>query len=750
MSEMPSQDFKRPRLASQCSLPAKDMSHTLECENENHQRRFRERINDIWSSNEFCDVTLVSRITMEDCEKVKTIFHKMCTKLVSFGRRKDASCPGSSLLVDIHVNSLVVASMSPTLHQMIRNGKPESNQTKEIAANRNGSGDNDFSFERRHENSVINLCKTSIDGFSLVNMVRYMYKGILEISSENVEKTLNAAHVLQVKGAVDLCADFFLEGITYSNALTLKRMGRVYECGGLEEEASTFVCENFKYVTAEKEWLYLTKDDLEEILMKNDLVCETEMDVVKAAYSWATASSQDIDKANSLNSDSEPNDRKALKKFDSSSAQGRLLCLTEFFRSGLVRLAYLSEDDLLKIKSGSFFSKEKQKEYPKEHGALLKQCEAVVDIQLQLYDETCKRVKIDDVETDSDLAEQGELNKLNKLTQEPRKYDYVGGALVTSNCIIRSLDGHSGYVYTVKEIDDDILASGSRDHTINIWDKKLIMQEQDTKPIPILTLEEHRDRVVKLWSFKNSSSKILFASCSFDNTIRIWEWDREKRTCNCIKVLEGHENWVTSITTCANKLVTGSADNTIKLWNIDTFECENTIIGHRDHVYGLCRLITAAGTELLASSSMDKTVKIWDPSKNWECVRTLKGHGDSVRCVFAYGDMLISGAADGTIIVWSTGQPWKMMKVLTGHTGVVEALSALPRTDASEGNGPYKYLVSASRDNSIKMWDINSYKCERTLIGHKNWVKGLAVTRSGNLVSASADSTVKIWKTDEF
>jgi len=83
-----------------------------------------------------------------------------------------------------------------------------------------------------------------------------------------------------------------------------------------------------------------------------------------------------------------------------------------------------------------------------------------------------------------------------------------------------------------------------------------------------------------------------------------------------------------------------------------------------------------------------------------------------------------------------------MVKLLKGHSDVVEALVSMPRDDSND------YLVSASRDNSIKLWDVESARCQSTLTGHRNWVKGLAITRSGRLVSASADGTVKLWNTN--
>jgi WD40 repeat protein len=54
--------------------------------------------------------------------------------------------------------------------------------------------------------------------------------------------------------------------------------------------------------------------------------------------------------------------------------------------------------------------------------------------------------------------------------------------------------------------------------------------------------------------------------------------------------------------------------------------------------------------------------------------------------------------------------------------------------------------VSASWDNTLKVWDLESGRALRTLEGHSNWVNGVAVTPDGTrAVSASDDNTLKVW-----
>ena len=54
-------------------------------------------------------------------------------------------------------------------------------------------------------------------------------------------------------------------------------------------------------------------------------------------------------------------------------------------------------------------------------------------------------------------------------------------------------------------------------------------------------------------------------------------------------------------------------------------------------------------------------------------------------------------------------------------------------------------IVSASRDRTLKIWDINNYRCIRTLEGHENYIYTVIVLPDGNIVSGSHDNTIKIW-----
>lgn len=99
----------------------------------------------------------------------------------------------------------------------------------------------------------------------------------------------------------------------------------------------------------------------------------------------------------------------------------------------------------------------------------------------------------------------------------------------------------------------------------------------------------------------------------------------------CTRTMNGHKEWIRCIrylTKHRGMIVSGSDDYMIKIWNVETGECLNTLRGHEDSVtcFELC-------DDKLMSGSWDGTIKVWDLNRN-ECVKTLNGH--TYRVMFFY------------------------------------------------------------------------------------------------------------------
>ncbi|MCC5613803.1 hypothetical protein LC605_01645 [Nostoc sp. CHAB 5836] len=117
--------------------------------------------------------------------------------------------------------------------------------------------------------------------------------------------------------------------------------------------------------------------------------------------------------------------------------------------------------------------------------------------------------------------------------------------------------------------------------------------------------------------------------------------------------LEGHSEIVYSVSFSPDgkTLASGSADNTIKLWNLETGKEIRTLKGHSEYVYSVS---FSPDGKTLASGSADNTIKLWNLETDKE-IRTLNGHSNSVNSVSFSpdGKTLASGSEDNTIKLWN-------------------------------------------------------------------------------------------------
>nr|KAF6348482.1 F-box and WD repeat domain containing 7 [Myotis myotis] len=233
------------------------------------------------------------------------------------------------------------------------------------------------------------------------------------------------------------------------------------------------------------------------------------------------------------------------------------------------------------------------------------------------------------------------------------------------------------------------------------------------------------------------------------------------------KVLKGHDDHViTCLQFCGNRIVSGSDDNTLKVWSAVTGKCLRTLVGHTGGVWS-----SQMRDNIIISGSTDRTLKVWN-AETGECIHTLYGHTSTVRCMHLHEKRVVSGSRDATLRVWDieTGQ---CLHVLMGHVAAVRCVQYDGRRVVS---GAYDFMVkvwdpetetclhtlqghtnrvyslqfdgihvvSGSLDTSIRVWDVETGNCIHTLTGHQSLTSGMEL-KDNILVSGNADSTVKIW-----
>jgi WD40 repeat protein len=204
--------------------------------------------------------------------------------------------------------------------------------------------------------------------------------------------------------------------------------------------------------------------------------------------------------------------------------------------------------------------------------------------------------------------------------------------------------------------------------------------------------------------------------------------------------LEGHSDEVTAVALSwdgrCRRIVSGSRDRTVKVWDLESGRQLHTLKGHSDAV--TCVTVTPNG-RLIVSGSEDHTLRVWDMESTQE-VRTLPGHSAEVNgvAVTPDGRRVVSASSDRTLKIWDL-ESGRELRTLNGHNGEVKAVAV-----CLDG----RRVVSGAFDQMLKVWDLDSGLELRTLPGHKDKVTGVAVTQDGRVVSSSYDQTLKVWDLD--
>jgi len=144
---------------------------------------------------------------------------------------------------------------------------------------------------------------------------------------------------------------------------------------------------------------------------------------------------------------------------------------------------------------------------------------------------------------------------------------------------------------------------------------------------------------------------------------------------------------------------------------------------------------------MLASSSADTTIKLWDVASGRN-VRTLRGHADKVNSVAfsPNGYILASGSHDCTIKLWDVNSGSELRTLVNGH-GVDWVSSVAFSPDG-------RTLVSGGFDMAVKLWDVGNGSMRLSFAGVGSWVYCVAFSPDGRTVASGgydADGSIKLW-----
>jgi U3 small nucleolar RNA-associated protein 13 len=159
-----------------------------------------------------------------------------------------------------------------------------------------------------------------------------------------------------------------------------------------------------------------------------------------------------------------------------------------------------------------------------------------------------------------------------------------------------------------------------------------------------------------------------------------------------------------------------------------------TVMGHQKYI-NVVRV--SPNDKLIASSSQDKTIKIWN-SADLMLVQTLQGHKKGVwDCSFSPVDkLLVSASGDKTVKVWnlSSGQ---CISTLSGHQTSLVKVSWINLG---------LQVLSASVDGVVKVWNLKKQACVNTFMMHDEKIWGLDISNDKYLLTGGGDSSLKLWQ----
>lgn len=210
--------------------------------------------------------------------------------------------------------------------------------------------------------------------------------------------------------------------------------------------------------------------------------------------------------------------------------------------------------------------------------------------------------------------------------------------------------------------------------------------------------------------------------------------DLEKKAV--VKAIAAHDKTVNSVgfDPSSNYLFSGSRDNAIKIWKVPEGAIFKEISGIKNNIRSV--IYSPDGKYIIcATNALFKAITYFD-NNTGNKVRDIEAPNVN-EIVLNPDETILAAAALKKYITLRDVKSGDSVAGLIGHSNYIHGVAFSPGG---------RYLVSGSDDKTVKLWDVQEKKCIHTFEGHAKNVKAVAFSPDGKKIASSSwDYTIKVW-----
>ncbi len=252
---------------------------------------------------------------------------------------------------------------------------------------------------------------------------------------------------------------------------------------------------------------------------------------------------------------------------------------------------------------------------------------------------------------------------------------------------------------------------------------------QSLQPALLRTLAGHSSWVICVAITPDGRRAI---SGSVDETLRVWD----PEIGECLRVLRGHKDIVHDVTITPDGLLalSGSQDTSVRLWNTSTGNCETIFERHNAGI-----LSTAMTPDATIGASADQAgqIHIWN-LKNGEWIKSLNAE-KNIRCIEISldGKRLYVSFEDNVLHVWNIFSDDELTPLNDIHVHSCFAITPDER-----------FIISDTKNAEAVVWDLSNPENKQILSAHEKAIESVSITPDGcHAITAGRDKSIRVWDT---